>query len=134
MDGSAFRIRGDTCTRVTTEISALKLHKNEDGGYAHDDALILEKQIDRVFERQYYERSSDGMKGLLADAANDLNSILSTKLVKRSSILKASKSTTTLASTPTLAVDPDVKTNTDAQGLKRRCGCRNQQDRGHGHH
>ena len=61
MDGSAFRVRGDTCTRVTTEISALKLHKNEDGGYAYDDALIFEKQIERVFERQYYESSSDGM-------------------------------------------------------------------------
>ena len=44
MDGSAFRVRGDTCTRVTTEISALKLHKNEDGGYVHDDALIREKK------------------------------------------------------------------------------------------
>jgi hypothetical protein len=55
------------------------------------------------------------MKGLFTDATNELNSILSTKLVKRSSILKASKSTTTLATTPTLAVDPDVKTNTDAQ-------------------
>ena len=55
------------------------------------------------------------MKGSLADAANDLNSILSTKLVKRSSILKASKGATTLASTPTLAVEPNVKTNTDAQ-------------------
>ena len=66
MDGSAFRVRGDTCTRVTAEISALKLHKNEDGGYAYDDALIFEKQIERVFERQYYESSSDGMKGLLA--------------------------------------------------------------------
>ena len=43
MDGSAFRVRGDTCTHVTTEISALKLHNNEDGGYAYDDALIFEQ-------------------------------------------------------------------------------------------
>ena len=52
MYGSAFRVRGDTYTRVTTEILALKLHKNEDGGYAYDDALIFEKQIERVFGRQ----------------------------------------------------------------------------------
>ena len=51
MDGSDFLVGGDTCVRVTTEISALKLHKIEDGGYAYDDALILEKQIEHVFER-----------------------------------------------------------------------------------
>jgi hypothetical protein len=44
MYGSAFRVCGDTCTLVTTEISALKLHKNEDGGYAYDDALIFKKK------------------------------------------------------------------------------------------
>ena len=44
MDGSAFRVRGDTCTRVTTEILALKFHRNEDGGYVYDDALIFENK------------------------------------------------------------------------------------------
>ena len=51
MDGSAFRVRGDTCTRVTTEISALKLHKNEDVGYAYDDALDLFFEDKRVVVR-----------------------------------------------------------------------------------
>ena len=115
MDGSAFRVRGDTCTRVTTEISALKLHKNEDGGYAYDDALIFEKQIERVFERQYYESSSDGMKGLLAKAPNDLNAILSTKLVSRSSVLKESKATAARESTSTNTVAPEITSNNDAQ-------------------
>ena len=44
MDGLAFRVCDDTCTRVTNEISALKLHKNEDGGYVYDDALILKNK------------------------------------------------------------------------------------------
>ena len=61
MDRSAFCVRGDTCDRVTKEIAVLKLHKNEDGGYAYDDALILEKQIERVFEQHYYENSTNGM-------------------------------------------------------------------------
>ena len=99
MDGSAFRVRGDTCTRVTTEISVLKLHKNEDGGYAYDDALIFEKQIERVFERQYYESSIDGMKGLLAKHPNDLNAILLTKLVSRRSVLTDSKANAAKEST-----------------------------------
>ena len=51
MDGTAFRVRSNTCVRVTTEILELKLQNNEDGGYAYDDAIILEKQIERVFER-----------------------------------------------------------------------------------
>ena len=115
MDGSAFRVRGDTCTRVTTEISALKLHKNEDGGYAYDDALIFEKKIERVFERQYYESSSDGMKGFLSNTPNDLNAILSTKLVSRSSVLKDSKKAAVAASTDTHTVPPEITTNADAQ-------------------
>ena len=115
MDGSAFRVRGDTCTRVTTEILALKLHKNEDGGYAYDDALIFEKQIERVFERQYYESFSDGMKGLLTKAPNDLNAILSTKLVSRRSVLKDSKANAAKESTSTTTVAPDITSNIDAQ-------------------
>ena len=115
MDGSAFRVRGDTSTRVTTEISALKPHKNEDRGYAYYDALILEKNIERVFERQYYESSSEDMKGLLANATNELNSILSTKLVTHSSILKDLTAAAALASTSTTTVDPEIKTNPDAQ-------------------
>ena len=115
MDGSAFRVRGDTCTRVTTEISALKLHKNEDGGYAYDDALIFKKQIERVFERQYYESYSDDMKGLLAKDPNDLNAILLTKLVSRRSVLKESKAITAKESTSTNIVAPEITSNTDAQ-------------------
>jgi hypothetical protein len=115
MDGSDFRVRGDTCVQVTMEISELKLHKNEDGGYAYDDALILEKQIERVFERQYYESSSDGMKRLLAATTNSLNAILPTKLVTRSSVLEASKTAAAAESTSTNTVDPEIMTNVNAQ-------------------
>ena len=113
MDGLAFRVRGGTCTRATTKISALKLHKNEDGGYAYDDALIFEKQIERVFERQYYESSGDGMKGLLAKSPNDLNAILSTKL--RRSVLKDLKANAAKESTSTNTVAPEITSNTNAQ-------------------
>ena len=115
MDGSAFRVRGNTCTRVTNEISALKLHNNEDGRYAYNDALILKKQIERVFKRKYYEIFSDGMKGLLSKADNKLNLILLTKLVTHSSVLKESNATTAAVSTSTTTVEPEIKTNADAQ-------------------
>ena len=115
MDGSAFRVRGDTCTRATTEILALKVHKNEDGGYAYDDALIFEKQIERVCERHYYESSSDGMKRLLSKDPNNLNAILSTKLVSRRSVLKESNVIAAKESTSTNTVAPEITSNTDAQ-------------------
>ena len=55
------------------------------------------------------------MKGLLANATNDLNAILSTKLVSCSSVLKDSKVTATEAFTSTNMVAPEITTNTDAQ-------------------
>jgi hypothetical protein len=115
MNGLAFCVRGNTCVRVTTKILEHKLHKNEDGRYAYDDVLILEKQIERVFERQYYESFSSGMKGLLAATANSLNAILSTKLGTRSSVLNSSKTATATASTLTKTVEPKITTNADAQ-------------------
>ena len=55
------------------------------------------------------------MKVLLAKAANELKSILSTKLVTRSSVLKDSKATAAAASTSTTTVEPEIKSNADAQ-------------------
>ena len=56
------------------------------------------------------------MKGLLADATNDLNSIKSTNLVNRSSILKSSKRSTEAATTLANAtIEPEITSNQDAQ-------------------
>ena len=115
MDGSDFRIHGDTCDRVTKAIAALKLHKNKNGDYVYNDARVLEKQVERDLERQYYDNSDGGMKGLLAGTPNNLNAILSTNLVSRASILKTSRKSAADASTTGNVVEPEIKTNTDAQ-------------------
>ena len=50
IDGSAFRVRSNTSNRVTKAIASLKLNKNENCGYAYNDARFLEKQIERELE------------------------------------------------------------------------------------
>ena len=53
MDGGAiFRLRNYARKAVTGEMTVLRLHKNEVGGYAYNDADVLCKQIDRVMERK----------------------------------------------------------------------------------
>ena len=42
MDGSTlFRVRTEARTRVLTEMSEIRLHKNKVGGYAYNDANTL---------------------------------------------------------------------------------------------
>ena len=49
------------------------------------------EKIERELERQFYNGTNDGMKGLISDAINALTSIKSTKVINRPSILKALK-------------------------------------------
>ena len=118
MDSSAFRIRGETCDRVTKAVSALTLHKNERGGYAYDNARIFEKQVERELERQHCEHD-DGMRGLLSEQPNQINVLRSNKVATRSSILAASKAAaakaTSEASTGATKVEPEIVTNDDAR-------------------
>ena len=52
---------------------------------------------------------------MLAKTPNDLNAILSTKLVSRRSVLKNSKANAAKESTSTNTVAPEITSNTDAQ-------------------
>ena len=73
MDGGAlFRVRTEARTRVLTEMSEIRLHKKEVGGYAYNDADTMLTQIKQVLELQLYEDSANGMKGLASDINNAL--------------------------------------------------------------
>ena len=51
MDGGAlFRVCTEARTRVLTEMSEIRLHKNEVVGYAYNDANTLLTQIKRVLK------------------------------------------------------------------------------------
>ena len=60
MDGGAlFRVRTEARTRVLTEMSEIRLHKNEVGGYTYNDVNTLITQIDRVLDRKLFEVSAN---------------------------------------------------------------------------
>ena len=56
MDGGAlFRVRTEARTRVLTEMSEIRLHKNEVGVYAYNCANTLLTQIEQILEHQLYK-------------------------------------------------------------------------------
>ena len=74
MDGGAlFRVHAEARTRVLTEMSEIRLHKNEVGGYAYNDVNTLITQIERVHERQLFEDSANGMKEIASAVRNMIN-------------------------------------------------------------
>ena len=117
MDGGAlFRVRTEARARVLAEMSKIILHKNEVGGYAYNDATTLITQIERVLERETYEESSDGMKGLLSTNHNTLNRYKATIAIKRKDVLQDSKDEAALLSASSgTKIAPEITTNSDAQ-------------------
>ena len=89
MDGGAFfRVSMEARTRVLTEISDIRLHKNEVGGYAYNDVNTLFMQIERFLKIQLYKYLADGIKGLASDVRNALNEYKSTIHIKKRDVLK----------------------------------------------
>ena len=116
MDGGAlFRVHTEDSTRVMTEMSEIRLHRNEVGGYAYNDANTLLTQIERILECQLFEDSSGGMKVLASDTSNALNEYKSTINIKNRDMLAASKAANNLSSTDSITIEPEITTNSNAQ-------------------
>ena len=107
MDGGAlFRVCTEARTRVLTEMSEILLHRNKFGSYAYNDANTLLTQIEQVIERQLFEDSSDGMKGLARENSNTLNDYKSTINIKNRDVLAESRAASNLISTNASTVEP----------------------------
>ena len=113
--GALFHVRMEARTRVLTEMSDIRLHKNKVCGYAYNYANTLLQQIERVLERQLYEDSANGMKGLKRNVSNALNKYKSTIHIKKRDVLVASRAAANLASTNKITVDPEITNNSDTQ-------------------
>ena len=113
--GALFCVRTEARTRVLTEMSEIRLHKNEVGGYAYNDANTIIKQIERVLERKLFEDSAYGMKGLVSAVGNALNDYKLTAHIKKRDVLAASRAATEQASTEDRTFEPEINTNSDAQ-------------------
>ena len=76
---------------------------------------MLLTQIERVLERQLYEDSADGTKGLASDISNTLNEYRSTVHTKKRDVLAASRADADLVSTDKSNVEQEITNNSDAQ-------------------
>ena len=109
MDGGAiFCVRNYARKAVTGDMTALRLHKNEVCGYAYNDEAVLCKQIDRVMERQCFEETADGMKGLKEKTPNVLTEMKADVAVTKAAVLKASRYKEAAASTSLITVAPEI--------------------------
>ena len=93
---------------VTGYMTALRLHKNEVGGYTYNDAAVLCKHINRVMERQCFEETADVMKGLKDDTPNVLTEMKAGVVVTKAAVLKASRDKAATASTSSITFAPEI--------------------------
>ena len=93
---------------VTGDMTTLRLHKNEVGGYTYNDAAVLCKQIDWVMERQCFEETTEGMKGLKDETPNVLTDMKAGVAVTKAAMLKASRDKAAAASTLSITVAPEI--------------------------
>ena len=101
-------------------MSEIRLHKDEFGGYAYNDANMMMMQIERLLERQLYRESFDGMKVLTSNNSNGLNEYKSTINIKKRYMLAASRASANLVRTDASTVEPEITTNSDAQDRSNR--------------
>ena len=107
MDGGAiFSVRDYARKAVTSDMTALRLHKNKIGGYAYNDATVLCKHIDRVMERQCFEDTADGMKCLKDKTPNVLTEMKAGVVVTKAAVRKALRDKAAAASTLSITVAP----------------------------
>ena len=100
MDGGAiFRVRDYARKAVTEDMTTLRLHKNEVGGYAYNDTTVLCKQIEWLMELQCFENTADVMKGLKEEMPNILTKMKAGVAFTKSAVLKASRDKAAAAST-----------------------------------
>ena len=113
--GALFRVCTEARTRVLTEMSEIRLHKNEVGGYAYNDANTLITQIERVLKRKMFEDSANRIRGLASAAGNALNNYKSTFHQKNIDVLLTSRASAEQSSIKDIIVGPEINTNSDTQ-------------------
>ena len=86
----------------------------------YNDANTLLTQIEQVLERQLFEDSSDGIKGLTSSIINALNEYKSTINIKKRDVLAASRAAADIVSIYDSTVEPEITNNSDAQDKAKR--------------
>ena len=113
--GALFRIQNDSHLRVEQLMEAIKLHKDEFGGYAYDDKQNLVTQIIQALKQQLFDYSNDGMKGITSTFTNILTSYKSGTAIKKRDVLQQLKDAAAAASTEDNPVYPKITEGEEAQ-------------------
>ena len=128
MDSNAYKIRDEARARVSKAIGAIKLPKDENGSYTHDDATLFLQRIERELERQLNEYTSSGMKQLTSATPNELTKLKASVSITWSGVIRSSKAKAAkkYAETkkeedkePLIATRDDAKDEADRQNVAR---------------
>ena len=123
MDSNAYKIRDEARAQVSKAIGTIKLPRDENGSYTHDDATLFLQRIERELERQLNEHTSSGMKQLTSKTANELTKLKALVSITWSGMLKASKAKAAKKyaededKAPLIAARDDAKDEADRQNV-----------------
>ena len=91
MDSNVYKIRDKARAWVSKAICEIKLPKDENGSYTHDDATLFLQQINHKLEQQLNEYTSSGIKRFTSKTANELTNLKALVSITWSGVLKAAK-------------------------------------------
>ena len=109
-------------------LAKIKLPKDENGSYTHDDATLFLQRIERELERQLNEYTSSGMKQLTSATPNELTKLKASVSITWSGVIRSSKAKAAkkYAETkkeedkePLIATRDDAKDEADRQNVAR---------------
>ena len=71
-NGALFRVRTEAAARIKVAMENYILAKDRVGGFNYNNAVTFVERIGDILEDEYFESATDGMRGLLSDAPNEL--------------------------------------------------------------
>ena len=110
-NAALFRVRTEAAERVQVTIELHKLAKDSVGGYKYN-AITFIKNIAWVLKGEYFENTTDGMKGLISENPNELTGFKANVAVTKADVKAAS-----IAAAAALGGNaaPEITTNEDTQ-------------------
>ena len=90
MDNLAlFQVRTEAAERVKVAMEPHKLAKDSVGGYKYKKAITFTENITGVFEDEYFENVTDGLKGIISENPNELTSFKANVAVMKTDVKAA---------------------------------------------
>ena len=88
-NATIFRVRTEAADRVKVSMEPHKLAKDSVGGYKYNKAITFTENIAGVFEDEYFENVTDGLKGIISENPNELASFKANVAVTKADVKAA---------------------------------------------